>query len=82
MNNVVDAIDELISTAQSLRKGQQLPRALLLKVSNVIEEIGSQTPAQKAAVLEALRLNAAEGNTPANLLARVLFNSALADHRN
>ena len=75
MNNVFDAIDELISTAQSLRKGQQLPRALLLKVSNVIEEIGSQTPAQKAAALEALRLNAAEGDTPANLLARVLLSS-------
>ena len=75
MNNVVDAVDELISTAQSLRKGQQLPRALLLKVSNVIEEIGSQTPAQKAAALEALRLKAAGGDTPANLLARVLLSS-------
>lgn len=75
MNNVVDAVDELISTAQSLRKGQQLPRALLLKVSNVMEEIGSQTPAQKAAALEALRLKAAGGDTPANLLARVLLSS-------
>ena len=75
MNNVVDAVDELISTAQSLRKGQQLPRALLLKASNVIEEIGSQTPAQKAAALEALRLKAAGGDTPANLLARVLLSS-------
>lgn len=82
MSDVVESINELISTAKKLRKGQQLPRPLLLKMINVMDEVSSQAPAQKAAALEALRLKAAGGDTPANLLARVLLSSASAANCN
>lgn len=75
MSDVVGSMDELIRAAKNLRKGQQLPRPLLLKMIDVMDEVNNQTPTQKAAALEALNLKAAEGDTPANMLARVLFSS-------
>lgn len=75
MNDITGSMEELIRAAKNLRKGQQLPRPLLLKMIDVMDDVNSQTPAQKDAALEVLNLKAVEGDTPANMLARVLLSS-------